>query len=92
MKPVTMYECEHCKKIFKTKNRHACRHNPALKSCYSCKHWKHQFVLELRGEDVSCYPHQACDAHTNSYVEEAFGIMRHSGWQLNCPSWELSIA
>ena len=40
MKQLTVYECEYCKKLFKTPNRHKCKYNPEMKSCFSCKHNK----------------------------------------------------
>ena len=40
MKPLTVYECEHCKKLFRTPNKHQCKKNPALKNCFTCKHLK----------------------------------------------------
>lgn len=40
LKPVVVYECPHCKKLFKTFDRHNCKFNPKLKNCFSCKHSK----------------------------------------------------
>ena len=40
MKQVIMYECEFCKKHFKTPNRHVCKYDPKLKNCFTCKHNK----------------------------------------------------
>ena len=40
MKEVTRYQCEFCKKDFKTPDRHQCKKDPALKNCFTCKHLK----------------------------------------------------
>lgn len=40
MKKVTRYQCQFCKKDFKTPNRHHCKFNPELKNCFTCKHCK----------------------------------------------------
>ena len=36
MQEVTRYECPFCKKLFKTPNRHRCKHDPINKNCLSC--------------------------------------------------------
>lgn len=38
MKPINVYECQHCKKLFRTATRHKCKFNPKLRNCFSCKH------------------------------------------------------
>lgn len=40
MKEVTRYECQFCKKDFKTPDKHYCKFNPELKNCFTCKHLK----------------------------------------------------
>jgi len=40
MKQVIRYQCEFCKKEFKTPDRHYCKKNPELKNCFTCKHLK----------------------------------------------------
>lgn len=37
MKRVIRYQCQFCKKEFKTPNKHRCKKNPELKNCFSCK-------------------------------------------------------
>ena len=41
-----MYECEYCKKLFKTSNRHKCKYDPKLKNCYTCK-YNHGFEEDI---------------------------------------------
>ena len=54
--PLTMYKCEYCKKVFKTQNRHNCKHDPAHKNCLTCKHQmgfdKHEGQYDYYGECV----------------------------------------
>ncbi|SCG82692.1 hypothetical protein DW1_1119 [Proteiniborus sp. DW1] len=40
MKEVTRYQCQFCKKDFKTPDRHQCKFNPELKNCFTCKNLK----------------------------------------------------
>ena len=40
MEQVIMYQCEHCKKFFKTKNRHICKYSKESMNCYSCNNNK----------------------------------------------------
>ena len=37
MKEVTRYQCEFCKKDFRTPDKHYCKKNPELKNCFTCK-------------------------------------------------------
>lgn len=92
LKPITMYECQHCKKLFKTPDKHICRRDPDYTNCYTCEHWGHQFYFDKShwGDDeydITCTPEEACKKHETSWVEEAHGIMRESGWYLDCPEY-----
>jgi len=40
MKKIEVYECEYCKKLFRTPNRHDCKFNPAKRNCFSCGNLK----------------------------------------------------
>lgn len=89
LKPVTMYECQHCKKLFKTSDRHVCRRDPDYTNCYTCEHWGHQFsLISEDGNRVTCTPEEACKMHESSWVEKAHDIMRESGWYLDCPEYK----
>ena len=37
MKPIQVYQCEYCKKLFKTPDKHKCKYNPEFRNCFSCK-------------------------------------------------------
>lgn len=91
MKLITMYECPHCKKIFRTPDRHNCRRDPAKTNCYTCKHWGHEFYFDKSYDDsgnMTCDPKDACMKHETSYVDCAFEEMHGNGWYLNCPDYE----
>jgi hypothetical protein len=89
MKQIVMYECQHCKKVFKTPNRHICRKNPELKNCYTCANWRHQFVIPGYGDaDDSCIAEEVCFSPDLGYADGAFGIMKRKGWLLNCPDYQ----
>jgi hypothetical protein len=38
VKELIVYECPHCKKLFRTKTRHSCKYDPDNKNCFTCKH------------------------------------------------------
>jgi hypothetical protein len=93
VKPVTMYECPHCEKLFKTPNKHNCKRDPAKTNCYSCEYWLHQFYLEFTDPfgdvtETKGSPEESCLKHETSYAEEAHALMRESGWKLNCPDYK----
>lgn len=91
MIPVQMYECQHCKKLFKAPDKHCCRRDPDKTNCYSCEHWGHQFYWDKSYDDggnMTCEPEDACEKHETSYVDSAHEIMRESGWRLNCPEYK----
>ena len=92
MKEVTRYQCQYCKKDYKTPFRHRCRHNPDLKNCYSCEHWLHRFVINkthnlLADYKPSCKPEETCMVNSD-YAGEAFYIMCNRGWRMDCPNWK----
>jgi hypothetical protein len=91
LKPVTMYQCQHCKKLFKTPDKHNCRRDPDKTNCYTCEHWLHQFYIDWGGGETepTCDPSDACKMHETSIVEEAHAIMRERDWCLNCPDYKL---
>lgn len=91
LKPITMYECQHCKKLFKTPNKHNCRRDPDKTNCYSCEHWGHEFYFEKSSGNMTCDASDACAKHKTSYVDSAHGSMRESGWYLDCPDYNLKV-
>lgn len=91
LKPITMYQCQHCKKLFKSPDKHNCRRDPDKTNCYTCEHWGHQFYFDKTWDDsgnMTCDISDACKKHETSYAEEAHGIMRENGWYLYCPEYK----
>ena len=90
-KSLTMYECQHCKKFFKTSNRHNCRKDPEKTNCYSCIHWGHQFVMpEYFNYDKfseSWSSRGACKVNSDT-AGHAFSLMRLNNWKLDCPDYK----
>ena len=91
MKPIQMYECQHCKKLFKTPNKHNCRRDPDKTNCYTCEHWGHQFYCAFNNgiREVQIWdPSDACKATETSYDDCAFELMRANNWKLDCPAYK----
>jgi hypothetical protein len=93
MKPIQMYECQHCKKLFKTPNKHNCRRDPNKTNCYTCEHWGHQFYIDwaecyYSSKGKTCDPSDACKATETNYGDCAFELMRENDWKLNCPAYK----
>lgn len=92
MKPVTMYECPHCKKLFRTPNRHkVCKFDPARKNCFSCKHnkgfneeWDNDGFRDIRSVIVDC------EKVSPDNYECIINTMYHGvpKWELTCHHWE----
>ena len=92
MKQVIRYQCPHCKKEFKTADRHYCKKNPELKNCFSCKHltgW------EPYDDDTGhCYgpPSPICDSKSEDahFDSESWDlrIMQQEKYNMQCPGWE----
>ncbi len=89
MKKVTRYQCEFCKKDFKTPDRHYCKMNPELKNCFTCKHLKGWLESE-DGVDVGVgilpYPNYPdCAADVDGWdIEEIKG----ANYNMQCSEWE----
>jgi hypothetical protein len=77
VKPITMYHCDHCKKVFKTPNRHNCKHDPAHKNCLTCgnlKSWddfEGQYDYEGRCE-LPPYVYPECEFARTDEFESLF--------------------
>lgn len=60
MKQLTVWQCEHCKQLFRTPNRHDCKKDPEKKNCFSCK-WLDGWT---RPENAPYTPYHECDQPT----------------------------
>lgn len=87
MKEVTRYECQFCKKDFKTPNRHECKFNPELKNCFTCKYLKGWVEGEKdyhHGYWNPNYPD--CDVNEGDHwdIEQ----IKDNKYDMQCESWE----
>ena len=93
MKEVTRYQCEFCKKDFKTPNRHYCKKNPELKNCFTCKHLKGwleseesapiYFESETHYRRYPNYPD--CAADMDGWDIET---IKEVNYNMQCEKWE----
>ena len=92
MKQVIRYQCELCKKEFKTPDRHYCKKNPKLKNCFTCKHLKGWLESE---ESVPTYfesethyirypNYPDCAADVGWDIE----IIKSRNYNMQCEKWE----
>lgn len=88
MKEVTRYQCQYCKKDFKTPDKHHCKFNPELKNCFTCKHLKDW----IEGESYSWgwehgrepnYPD--CDVGCDGWDIE---VIKGCNYNMQCEAWE----
>lgn len=86
MKALTVYECEHCKQLFRTPNRHQCKKNPALKNCWTCKNFKGLIVSDDNG-DGYYRPIFYVDCKHNNYDLDLEQI-KQDDYNLQCEHWE----
>ena len=85
MKALIVYECEHCKKLFRTPNRHYCKMNPELKNCWTCKHLKGWKEGE-RDFDYQNPPYPDCE-----YCEPCdwdLDTIKDVNYNMQCEHWE----
>lgn len=86
MKQVIRYQCKHCKKEFKTPNRHYCKKNPELKNCFTCKHLKGWEEGPCIGEGQWAPPEPDCEVEVNDGWD--IEIIKDKKYDMQCPKWE----
>lgn len=88
MKPVTRYQCQYCKKDFKTPDKHYCKFNPVLRNCFTCKHLKGWNEGEQYGSEEGYWkePNEPiCNAGVEGWdIEE----IKRRNYNLQCDKWE----
>ena len=87
MKILTVYECEYCKKLFRTPNRHNCKMNPKLKNCWTCKHCKGWNEGEIVGAGfLNNEPHYpSCECECERWDLD---MIKQLKYNIQCKSWE----
>lgn len=82
MTELTVYQCEHCKKLFRTQ-RHQCKFRPELKNCFTCKKFNCKWE-ENRCGGYCEPPYPDCE-----YIED-WNIyeMKKANYNMQCEEWE----
>lgn len=79
------YECEYCKKLFKT-DRHRCKFNPNLKNCFTCSNFDGwELETAYLGEGISCPPYPICKAENGDGYD--IEIIKRMKYNMQCDTW-----
>lgn len=91
MKKVTRYQCQFCKKDFKTPDRHQCKKDPKLKNCFTCRNLKGWLGRDYEVGDLALQypPYPDCAAGTEDPEEGGWDIgqMKNQGYNMQCSKW-----
>ena len=85
MKPITVYQCQYCKKLFRRQFTHKCKFNPRLKNCFTCKHsmgWS-----DFQNDGYSTRPYPLCDVESDS-SECNIDEIKAKKYLMDCDQWE----
>lgn len=80
------YECEFCKKLFKT-DKHKCKFNPALKNCFTCYNfdgWELETAYLEEGTPSPPYP--ICKAENGDGYD--IEIIKRMNYNMHCEKWQ----
>lgn len=91
MKKVTRYQCQFCKKDFKTPNRHHCKFNPELKNCFTCKHLKGWHEGEIIDVGFGPYNGPYEPPYPDCNIEACVGDLEEikaMNYNVQCEWWE----
>lgn len=79
------YECEYCKKLFKT-DRHRCKFNPTLKNCFTCFNFDGWDEYEYdNGVYIETLFYPICEHYSDSYDLE---IIKRMNYNMQCDKWK----
>ncbi len=87
MRALTVYECQYCKKLYRTPNRHQCKFRPELKNCFTCKNGG-DWNREVEGDGYSS------DVYANCHYSEEWGLrlIKDVGYNMQCEGWQAKEA
>lgn len=85
LKEVKRYNCEFCKKDFKTPDKHKCKFDPKLKNCFTCKHFV-EWETNFGGDDYSFG--LEWDLNCVKELEYTLADVKQDGYNLQCKEWE----
>lgn len=81
------YECEYCKKLFKT-DKHKCKFNPNLKNCFTCEHfdgWEHETEYE---DGIQTPPYPICMSESEEGYDYDIRIIKNMNYNIQCNGWK----
>ncbi|WP_343348608.1 hypothetical protein [Terrisporobacter petrolearius] len=85
MKKIEVYECEFCKKLFRTPNKHNCKFNPKLKNCFTCKNFKSWSETEYDYRFGYEAPYPDCKVGCDNWdIDE----IKNVNYNMQCEKWE----
>lgn len=90
MKKVTRYQCQFCKKDFKTPDKHRCKFNPELRNCFTCNHLKGWLESEEYNDygwgskQEPNFPDCAADEGEFWDIEQ----IKLANYNMQCSEWE----
>lgn len=86
MKKVTRYQCQFCKKDFKTPDKHHCKFNPELRNCFTCKHLKGWIDGEEYPGDYYREPNYPdCNVDIDGWD---IGVIKGCNYNMQCNGYE----
>lgn len=90
LKKVVRYQCQFCKKDFKTPDRHRCKFNPELKNCFTCKHLKGWIQSDYNEYGWGIDSGQNYPDCTKGYDDGSWDIESIKGvnYNMQCSEWE----
>ena len=83
MKELKVWQCQWCKKLFKTPNRHCCKKNPALKNCFTCKHLKDWYKDDYGLNAPNCVA-----LEDKSWLDWDIESIKSMNYDMKCECWE----
>ena len=83
MKQVIRYQCNFCKKEFRTPDRHKCKFRPELRNCFTCKNFN-GWNIDGEWGGVFEEPYPDCEYGEDWNLK---GI-KNIGYNMRCQFWE----
>ena len=84
MKKVVRYQCQFCKKEFKTPNKHNCKFNPELKNCFTCKYLKDWIYGEYVDDYYRMPNYPDCEKECGDWDIES---IKDCNYNMKCEKW-----
>lgn len=92
MKEVTRYECQFCKKDFKTPDKHHCKFNPELRNCFTCKYLKGWLQSEEHYDYGTGYGQEPnypdCTAISTDMQDWNIESIKNENYNMQCSEWQ----